>query len=74
MVAIIAIWVWPFLQIGIQYLLLKLTAAVCSIFDVKPVQELIGAFSSAMGLLLGMTGAVCVLLLISMVCFMKGVS
>ena len=74
MVAIIAIWVWPFLQIGIQYLLLKLTAAVCSIFDVKPVQELIGAFSSTMGLLLGMTGAVCVLLLISMVCFMKGVS
>lgn len=74
MVALIAIWIWPFLQIGIQYLLLKLTAAVCAIFDVKPVQELIGAFSSAMGLLLGMTGAVCILLLISMVCFMRGVA
>ena len=74
MIALIAIWIWPFLQIGIQYLLLKLSAAVCSIFDIKPVKELISAFSTAMGLLLGMTGAVCVLLLISMVCFMKGVS
>ena len=74
MVALIAIWIWPFLQIGIQYLLLKLTAAACSVFNVKPVQDLIGAFSAAMGLLLGMTGAVCILLLISMVCFMKGVS
>ena len=74
MVALVAIWIWPFLQIGIQYLLLKLTGAVCGVFDVKPVKDLIGAFSTAMGLLLGMTGAVCVLLLISMVCFMKGVS
>ena len=74
MVALIAIWIAPFLQIGIQYLLLKLTAALCGIFESKPVQELIGAFSAAMGLLLGMTGAVCILLLISMVCFMKGVA
>ena len=74
MVALIAIWIWPFLQIGIQYLMLKITAAICGLFEVKPLQELISAFSSAMGLLLGMTGAVCVLLLISMVCFLKGVS
>ena len=73
-VALIAIWISPFLRIGIQYLLLKLTAALCGIFDMKAARELIGAFSSAMGLLLGMTGSVCVLLLISMVCFMKGVA
>ena len=73
-IALIAIWIAPFLRIGIQYLLLKLTAALCEIFDVKPVNELIKAFSSAMGLLLGMTGTVCVLQLISTVCFMKGVS
>lgn len=74
MLALIAIWISPFLKIGLQYLLLKLTAALCGIFDVKLVNELIKAFSTAMGLLLGMVGAVCVLQLISVVCFMKGVS
>ncbi|MDD6200472.1 MAG: hypothetical protein PUB93_04305 [Firmicutes bacterium] len=73
LLAVIAIWISPFLKIGIQYLLLKLTAAACETFGVRPVSALIGAFSEAMGMLLGMTSAVCVLLLISMVCFMKGV-
>ncbi len=72
--ALIAIWIAPFLRIGILYLMLKLTAALCEIFDVKPVNDLIKAFSGAMGLLLGMTGTVCVMLLISTVCFMKGVA
>ena len=35
--------------------------------------NLIAAFSEAMGLLLGMTGSICIMLLISTVCFMKGV-
>lgn len=74
LIAIMAIMISPFLRIGVQYLLLKLTAALCQMFDVKPVNDLIGAFSTAMGLLLGMTGSVCILLLISTVCFMKGVS
>lgn len=73
MVAISAICISPFLKIGVQYLLLKLTAALCEVFGVKRISGLIQAFSTAMGLLLGMTGAVCVLLLISTVCFMKGV-
>ncbi len=74
MLALIAIWITPFLRIGLLYLMLKLTAALCDIFDVKPVNDLIKAFSGAMGLLLGMTGTVCVMLLISTVCFMKGVA
>ncbi len=73
LLAILAIWISPFLQIGIQYLLLKLTAAVCATFEVKQLSALINAFSTAMGLLLAMTGAVCFMLLISIVCFMKGV-
>lgn len=72
MLAIIAIWISPFLQIGVSYLLLKLTAAVCESFGVKKLSTLIQNFSEAMGLLLGMTGAVCILLMISMICFMKG--
>lgn len=74
LLAFAAIWITPFLKIGIQYLLLKLTAAVCTILDVKEISGLIQAFSTAMGLLLGMTGAVCLMQLISTVCFMKGFS
>lgn len=73
LLAILAIWISPFLQIGIQYLLLKLTAAVCDVFEVKQLSALIHGISTAMGLLLAMTGAVCFMLLISIVCFMKGV-
>jgi len=74
LLAVIAIWISPFLKIGAQYLLLKLTTALCEMFDAKPVNELMKSFTGAMGLLLGMTGAVCVMLLISTVCFMKGVA
>lgn len=70
--AIASILLAPFLRIGVQYLLLKVTAALCAVFDVKPVSLLVQDFSSAMGFLLGMTGAVSMLLLVSIVCFMKG--
>ena len=73
MFAIIAIWIGPFLRLGIHYLLLKVSGAVCGIFSCKQATALIQDFSSAMGLLLAMTGAVCLMLMISMVCFMKGV-
>lgn len=71
--AILAIVLEPFLRIGIHYLLLKATAAFCGIIGTKEMTGLIENFSVSMGLLLAMTGAVCLLLLISTVCFMKGV-
>lgn len=70
---VIAIAVVPFLQIGLQYLGLKLTAAVCALFSDKAISALIEDFSGAMGFLLGMTGAMCLMLLISLVCFLRGV-
>ena len=70
---LIALWISPFLRIGIRYLLLKLTAAVSQLFGSKEITDMIGAFCEAMGLLLAMTGGVSVMLLISTVCFMKGV-
>lgn len=73
MLAILALCLGPFVRIGIQYLLLKFTAAVCSVFSTKQATELIGDFSTAMGLLLAVTGTICLMLLISTVCFMKGV-
>lgn len=73
MLAVLAIFIGPFLKIGIQYLLLKATAAVCGVFSSKRAAALMQDFSSAMGMLLAMTGTGCLLLLISTVCFMKGV-
>ena len=74
LLVILAIWLGPFLKIGVQYLLLKITASVCDIFGAKSASGLIHDFSGAMGLTLAMAGTVCLLLLISAVCFMKGVS
>lgn len=71
--AVLAIWMDPFLKIGAHYLLLRLTGAVCSIFGSKRITELIQDFAAAMGHLLAMTGAVCLMLLISTVCFLRGV-
>lgn len=72
--AILAIWIGPFLQIGIQYLLLKVTGILCSAFHSEAIAAVIGDFTSALGFILGMTVTICVLLLISTVCFMKGVA
>lgn len=69
--AILSIWIAPFLKIGVQYLFLKATGAVCSAFQLKRVSALLADFTSALGLMLGMTGTVSVLLLVSIVCFMR---
>lgn len=74
LIALVAILINPFLRIGIQYLLIKMTVVVSEVFDSKELSVLISDFSSIMGFLLAMTGSVCLLLMISIVCFMKGVS
>ena len=74
LLAIISVCIGPFLRIGSHYLMLKITGAVCGIYGSKSIADFIGDFSTAMGLLLGMTGSVCLLLLISTVCFLRGVS
>ncbi len=73
LLAVLALAIEPFLRIGLQYLLLKLTAAICGVCAGKKNASLIGDFSQAMGLLLAMTGTACLLMLISIVCFLKGV-
>lgn len=73
MLAILALCLGPFARIGVQYLMLKFAAAICSVFATKQATDLISDFSTAMGLLLAVTGTICLILLISTVCFMKGV-
>lgn len=71
--AVLAVFVVPFLRIGVHYTVLKITAAICGMFGTKQVSDLVEDFSSAMGFLLAMTGSACLMQLISTVCFMKGV-
>lgn len=74
LLAILAIWIGPFLQIGIQYILLKLTSGACASFGGKQSAGFIEDISSAMGLLLAMVSSICLLHLISTVCFMRGIA
>ncbi|MGM9603585.1 MAG: hypothetical protein ACI3XG_00795 [Faecousia sp.] len=70
--AFAAIFLLPFLRIGVHYLMMKGTAALCAIVGSKRLTELTEDFCSAMGLLLGMTGTMCALSIIGTVCFLKG--
>ena len=72
--AILSLFLAPFLKIGAHYLVLKAAAAIGSLFGTKSTTELIGDFSTAMGLVLAMNGSACVLQLISTICFLKGVT
>lgn len=72
--AILAIWIGPFLRIGTHYLMFKGLGALCGLFSGKNTAGLIDSFSVAMGHVLAMTGSVCLMLLVSTVCFMKGVA
>jgi stage III sporulation protein AE len=71
--AILAVFLRPFLKIGVHYLVLKLTSLIITLVGTKHNAELVLDYSGAMGLLLAMTGSVCLMQLISAVCFLKGV-
>lgn len=70
---VIALFLTPFLKIGIQYLMLKAVSALCGAFDKGGAGRLLGDFSAALGLLLAMVSTQTVLQLVSTVCFLKGV-
>lgn len=72
LLAITATAMIPSLNVGIRYLLIKATAAAAGLLGGKEDAELIGDFGAAMGLLLAITLTQTLLLMISTVCFMKG--
>lgn len=73
LLVILAMTAAPFVRVGVQYLLLKLTAAWCGVVGDPRHSTLIDNFSQAMGLVLAMVGTSSLLQLISVICFMKGV-
>lgn len=65
MLGILAACAHPFLQLGIQYLLYKLTAFLAATVGAPSLCKLIDGLGGAFGLVLGMTGSCAFLLLIS---------
>lgn len=63
--AILAACAYPFLQLGIQYLLYKLTAFLAAAVGAPRLCKFIDGLGGAFGLVLGMTGSCALLLLIS---------
>ena len=73
LLTVLALFAGPFVRIGVQYLVLKGASALCGAFDGGSAAGLMADFSGAMGLVLAMVSTQTVLLMISTLCFMKGV-
>lgn len=71
--AVCAMVLGPFLRIGAHYLMLNITGGLCQIIGGSRQSGLIEDFSATMGLILAITGAMGLMLLISVVCFLRGV-
>jgi stage III sporulation protein AE len=69
---ILAVFLAPALRIGVQYLLLKLTAAAGEALGCGRCAGVVGDFAGAIGLLMALCWTQAVMLLITSVCFLKG--
>ena len=65
LLGVLALCAYPFLQLGIQYLLYKLTAFLASVIGDTDLCGLIGGLGGAFGLILGMVGSCALVLLVS---------
>lgn len=69
---VIAVFCVPALRLGCQYLLLKVTAAAGEALGAPRCVALVEDFAGAMGLLLALVSTQTAMLLISSVCFLRG--
>lgn len=71
LLGVLAVSIGPFLETGLQYLMLKLSAAAAALVGEKELSGLIGAMAGALGLLTAVTGVCTMIVMIGCVCFMK---
>ena len=74
LLGVLAVTVVPFITVGIHYLAIKLTAALSSAIATKNLTVLMSDFSTAMGFIVAITGSECLIQLISIICFLKGMT
>lgn len=72
--AVLGICVVPFLRVGIQYLLYKIMSAAAAPLAGERITKLIDGIGGAFGLILGMTGSAALVLFISLISAISGVS
>jgi stage III sporulation protein AE len=72
LLAVLSIFTGPFLRIGIHYLMIKMTAILCCVFGSKRISALADCLSGTMSILLAMVASGCMLVTVSMICFLKG--
>lgn len=71
---IISLLIGPFLKIGTHYVFMKITALLCTAFSDSELRGFVDDYASAMGFVVAMTGTSCVLIMVGIVCMMKGVN
>ena len=71
MLAVFAACVYPFLQLGIQYVLYKLVSFLSSVVGLPGLCKLVNGLGGAFGLMLAMTGSCALLLLLSILSFVS---
>lgn len=71
MLGVLAVSIGPFLETGIGYLSLKVTAAVAASTGEKQLSGLISTMATGFGLLTALTGVCTLLIIIACVCFMR---
>ena len=74
MLAVLAICIGPFLQLGIQYLTYKGAAALTGTVADSSLSGLMDRIGGAFGLILGMTGSCALILLFSVVSAVSAVA
>ncbi len=74
LLTVLAICLTPFLRLAVQYIVYKGTAVLCACVAQPELARLIDAIGSAFGLILGMTGAAALILMISVVSAILGVT
>ena len=74
MLAVLGMFMAPFLKIAAQYLILKTAGAMCGLIGSSPLNGLISRMTEAMGLVLAMTGVACMMTLLSFALCVKTVS
>ncbi len=74
LLTVLALCLIPFLQIGVHYLVYKLSAALCATVSPGPAAGLIDAIGSAFALVLGMLGGGALILYVALITSIKAVA
>ena len=74
MLAVLSACAYPFLELGVQYLLYKAVAVLAAVTGMSDLCRLIDGLGAAFGLVLGMAGSCALLLFVAVLSFMAAVS